>query len=401
MSEKFEDPWASEDAAGNADNSGVSKDARPSGISDTWETDPGWSPDKVDVQDEVEELADLVFPIRSLWQAAIFTSAASLGLLIWSLGNPSTLIFQGVLGLDAVMVLILGFGGSLRQPVVARMLTIWVGIFTIVIASFSDPLTFVSRFSWVAFRAVMLMPMLWGANAVARYHALRSSKTRKDVMKFREAIDNLRGPVALIAAASLIMFYSSQEFARALEEPGGEVVVKDKEGAGGKGARVNHEAEEAKPDDPAEIARKEKAEREAAQQREYDAMVAQAELDGRAAGENGDGASCLSEGIRRDRACDRGNCRSANLIFLESCLSAAKETVGVCGSVPASGDAAGTQRWKKEACKGWVVPVRTGSDPDPDAPMGDPRLVPQAASCEAYFSRVQAHCSGLAGAVGG
>lgn len=360
--------------------------------------DPNWQPqaersNKPTFREIKEEMEALAPSIQLMWQMAIITAAVSLGALIWSFGhrNPST--FQGALMVDVVMVSVLGFGGFMRQEFLARSLVIWVGLLTIIVASFDRPFDIPMRGAWIGFRALMLLAMLRGANAVASFNRLRHSEKRKDVMAKREAIYKMRGPVAVMLAAAAILVYAGEKFSKAVDEPGPPPVVKQKEGvSSGRAVDLEERPDDIRADRPESKETQEPLDRAAARAREYADLVTVAEEAGRKAAAEGDEQACASEGMRRLGECRLASCRSANLVFVETCLAGAKAAPGFCAAIPPPSDREATASWRQLVCLGWRQPIRAAGDPDPEAAPGDPRSAPQAVTCESYYDRFQRHC---------
>lgn len=388
MSENDKDLWESEEI-GNPparQNAGAPNDG--------WKKDPNWNPDeKTEEIDKREEILELAAPIQLLWQISILLSATSLGVLIWSYGDLGALEFQATLMLDAVLILALGYGGYKAQELLARSLVLWTGVATVVVASFTHPLSLLARIVWIVFRCVMMLGLIRGANAVSSYHRLLRGPERKDVMWLRQAIYNMRGPVAVALAAGALLAYSSNEFKKAMDMTGADITMNEgDEGSRSGSSAVHRKPKDAKSDDPHGVATEEEK-REAAKKKAYGILAEAAASDGQRHGLTANEEGCATEGRERFDKCSRADCRSAALVFLDACLVTAKPEEGYCEAVPKPSDQEGSKSWLDKVCDGWKQPPRAALDPDPKAPKGDPRVEIQAVDCASYFARVQSHCA--------
>lgn len=378
-----------------------------------------WQPQIVENRPEQKAIKELEPTIRHTWQLTAVAAAISLGMVLAEISQRRTVGYQGLLTMDAILLVALGFGAFSYQRTIAYLLVGWAALCTGLIYSLDQPLSDTQAMTWLLVRLVFILVFIRGARAVAKRSKLRRGQSRENTLRWREAVYNLKGPAAVILAAGMIMHYTYNSWMDALSGgDGSPTFMQASSGGGGSpGGTIIRSASKQKAkngimglwneifqSDPDEEERDTDEEGFEELQDEIDEaweahqeLAREAQEDGKNAGEGGDPETCQEQVLRRQRECQDEACRKVNLVFLGNCLGESTAAPDYCLSIPKLDDQTTGFAWRDASCRLWVAnakqgPLLTlgGSLIDQDYLRSDRAKL----DCAAFYTRLQYHCHG-------
>jgi hypothetical protein len=376
-----------------------------------------WQPHIVENRPEQKAMHLLEPKIRRTWQVAAIAATTSFLMVAWVIGQRRTTGFQGLLTMDGVLLIALGFGTFSYQLSLAYLLVGWTMLCTVLVYSFQQPLDINQKLLWLVMRGIFIVVFLRGARAVSKRNTLRRGQKRSNPLRWREAIYNLKGPAAVVLAACLILNWSYNMWMDALSGSGGPNFGAVTEGGkGGGGGTITRRFNNAVKEsgiagawneifvyEPAEDEERNAEEVEEFKEEVDEAWEAhreqalEAQRDGEAVGAESDADSCQEAALRRQRNCQDAACRKVSLVFLGNCLGQSTTVPDYCLSVPKLNDHATGMAWRDASCRLWIANAKQGEILTPGGSLVDMEYLTTAKAktdCAAFYTRLQYHCHG-------